>query len=119
MSSDALGKLGVRDQTAVSKDVDTCNNKFRKWKDTSERASEALQPIQAFLKDMEIMIKNGLPCPWDENLKLYPLQHYAKIFKEATPGLINVLDKVTIPSGSEIFEQLKPCRLPPGPLFLD
>ena len=56
--------------------------------------------------DMDIMVKNGLPCPWDENLQLYPLKQYAKIFKGATLGLINVLDKDSIPSRSKIYEQL-------------
>ena len=57
ISSNALGKLGVQDQAIVSMDVDICSNKFRKWKSTSERELEPLQPIQTFLMDMEIMIK--------------------------------------------------------------
>jgi hypothetical protein len=88
MSSNTLGKFGVQDQTTVSMDVDTCSNKFRKRKDTSERALKALKPIQTFLTNMEIMTKNDLSCPWDQNLQLYPLQEYAKIFKQDTPGLI-------------------------------
>lgn len=76
MSSDAFGKLRVQYQTTVSMDVVTCSNKFRKWKAITERALKEMQPIQTFLTYMEIMIKNGFPCPWDENLQLYPLQQY-------------------------------------------
>ena len=83
-------------------DVDTSSNKFRKWKDTSERASEALQPIETFLTNMNIMIKNGLSFPWHENLQLYPLEYYAKIFKEVTPRLINVPNKNSISLSKEI-----------------
>lgn len=87
-------------------DVDIYDNKFRKLKATIERELEPLQHIQTFLTDMEIMMKNGLPCSWDENLQLYPLEHHAKILKEATPGLINVLDNGPIPSVDEIYDKL-------------
>lgn len=118
MSSNALRKLKVQDRTMVSMDVDICSHKFRKWKATSERESKAMQPIETFLTDMDVMIKNSLPCFWDEKLQLYPVEHYDKILKEATSGLINVPYKGAIPLASEYMRNCSPA-LPPGPFFLD
>jgi hypothetical protein len=48
------------------------------------------------MADMESMIENGLPCPWDDMLTLHTPKVYNELLKETKVELSNVMGKGTI-----------------------
>ena len=64
--------------------------------------------IHPFFKDMNTVINNGLPCPWDDNITLHTVEVYNRLLQDAMPRLNHMLNKFTIPTATKILNQLKP-----------
>ena len=62
-------------------DIESCISKFTTLEIIKNKVKDMEESIFPLFKKIDNMVQNGLPCPWDTNLKLYHVTKHHKLMK--------------------------------------
>ena len=75
--------LGTHDRTSAHMDIESCMIKFTTLEIIKNKVKDMETSIFPFFKTIDNMVQNGLPCPWDTNLKLYHVTKHRKLMQDS------------------------------------